>query len=261
MRHCSSRAERLHVTGTEKLEVHISASKITRRELLSAAGMMLGMSPAHIYGFASQHADTPQPAPVPATAKVRWTAEAANTLRNQQERAYIDLGKRMGIGSDPMTVYRAFTRERMPAERIKPDRYWETFGSIIKREDARGIPEAQIAEYLARYGDVQPPTRDEDPTLYAVLLEMSDAIEVALKSQNLPTPPRLLLGTMPTGTTTATRRVIQTADSAGHRTHHHFRARPFRFRIQDVKTRGQRLSSFRPEAGMVFDGRGISTRL
>ena len=180
----------------------MSASKIARRDLLSVAVLLLGIPPARVSGFVRQRANTP-PRPAPKPASARWTAEAAGRLRNRQELAYAQLGKRMGISGDPMAVYRELTKGRMPAEWISPEKFWTTFGSTLKREDGRGIPEAQIADYLAKYGNVQPPTPYEDPNLYAVLLEMLDSIETEWKALGYKTPARLLLGTLPTGTTNA----------------------------------------------------------
>jgi hypothetical protein len=174
----------------------MSATKIARRDVLAAALAMLGMSPARAYGFAGQRGNAPPQVPAQAPAQARWTAAAARELLRQQELAYATLGKRMGIEGGPMAAYRALTRGRMPSERISPERFRNTFG------DVGGAPDAQIAEYQAKYGNIKPPTPYEDPNLYAVLLEMSDSIETALKSRNL-TVPRLLLGTLPTGTTNA----------------------------------------------------------
>jgi hypothetical protein len=181
----------------------MSASKIGRREVMSAAIMMLGMSPVRTFASDSERANARPSGSASAPAKVRWTAEAVRELRNRQELAYANLGKRLGIGSDPLSVYRSLTKERMPEEWISPEKFWRTVGSTLKRDSARGVPEAQITEYLAKYGNVQPPTPYEDPNFYAVLLEMSDSIEEALKSHTLPTPPSLLLGTLPTGTINA----------------------------------------------------------
>ena len=180
----------------------MSGWKITRRELLSAAIAIPGLSLARRHSYASQSGTACSSQPLP-PADPRWTAEAVAKLRNQQELAYVTLGRRMGIGGDPMTVYRALTKDRMPAEWISPEKFWQTFGTTLPRDKAQGVPDARIAEYLAKYGNVQPPTPYEDPNLYAVLLEMSDSIEAALTSRGFPTPPRLLLGTLPTGTLNA----------------------------------------------------------
>jgi hypothetical protein len=174
----------------------MSATKIARRDVLAAALAMLGMSPARTYGLAGQRDNARPQVPAQAPAQTRWTAAAARELLRQQELAYANLGKRMGIEGGPMAAYRALTRERIPSEMIGPERFRKTFG------DAGGAADAQIAEYQAKYGNVQPPTPYEDPTLYITLLEMSDSIEAFLKSENL-TAPRLLLGTLPTGTTNA----------------------------------------------------------
>jgi hypothetical protein len=112
-----------------------------------------------------------------------------------------------------MTAYRALTRERMPAEWISPEKFWKTFGSQISRDKAQGIPDAAIADYLKKYGTVRPPTPYEDPNLYAVLLEMLDSIELTWKSHGFPASARILLGTLPTGTTNAmTFRLPQTKE-------------------------------------------------
>jgi hypothetical protein len=175
----------------------MSSRRITRRELLSAAIVIPGLPPVRRISFRGQ--PTPQqPSPPPG-----WSAEAVAKLRNQQELRLIALGKRLGLGSDPMTVYRALTKGRMPAEWISPAKFWKTVGSQIDREKAHGVPDAAIADNLAKYGTVHPPTPYEDPNLYAVLLEMLDSMEVAWKSHGFLVPARLLLGTLPTGTTNA----------------------------------------------------------
>ena len=110
----------------------MSASKISRRELMSSIAVMLGMSAIRAFGFDGQRV-SPRP-PAPATANVRWTAEAVRRLRARQELAYADLGKRMGIGSDPTSVYRALTKGQMPAEWISP----ESFGKHLARRSTEG---------------------------------------------------------------------------------------------------------------------------
>jgi hypothetical protein len=91
----------------------------------------------------------------------------------------------------------------MPAEWISPDKFMQTFGASLKGAKTQGAPNAEIAEYLAKYGSVQPPTPYEDPNLYAVLLEMLDSIEAVWTSHGFRQPARLLIGTLPTGTTNA----------------------------------------------------------
>jgi hypothetical protein len=105
----------------------------------------------------------------------------------------------MGLGSDPLAVYRALTRGRIPQERISPEQFWNRYGAALDRQSARGIPDAKIAEYIKKYWGVQPPTPYEDPTLYSMLLEMSDSIEAAWRTTTFPPPPRLLFGSLPSG--------------------------------------------------------------
>ena len=173
-------------------------SKLNRRALGLAA---IGTSAALYAG--TRGCSVEPSASKPPAGNPRWSVEAATKLRNRQELAYADLGKRLGLGDDPMTVYRALGSGRMPSEWISPVK----FRSMLGASPLRGAPpsdaERAIADYAARYGSVTPPTPYEDPNLYAILLEMSDDIEAALKAKNLLTPTRLVLGTLPTNTLAA----------------------------------------------------------
>src|SRR5262245_57402024 len=133
-------------------------TRITRRELMSAALVTLG-APLVLHGR-DTHATSRTPVPPPTDP--RWTAEAVTELRKRQEVAYAKLGKRLGIDGDAMNVYRSLTTGRMTAEWISPEKYRKTFGTS-KRDAAGRAPEAQIAEYWAKYGNVQPPRRMKTP--------------------------------------------------------------------------------------------------
>ncbi len=173
----------------------MSDSKWSRRAWGRAA---IGASAA-VYAGARCSAAAPAAAP-PAAIGTRWSVEAARKLRNRQELAWSELGKRLGLGDDPMVVYRALARGRMPSAWIDPAKFRAAVGGRPASRNLPGDPAGTIEAYEARYGAFVPPTPYEDPNLYAILLEMSDDIEAALKAQHLPTPVRLILGTLPANT-------------------------------------------------------------
>ena len=173
----------------------MSASKIGRREVISAAVMMLGMSPVLTFAFDSQRANASPSGSRLRPSQTRWTAEAVRRLRNYQELAYANLGKRLGIGSDPMTVYRTLTKGRMPPEWVSPEKFWETFGSTLERIEPEVFLRLRSRSISPSTATCSCQRRMKNTNWYAVLLEMSDSIEEVLKSHKLPTPPGLLLGT------------------------------------------------------------------
>ncbi len=173
----------------------MSESTWNRRAVGRAA---LGVS-ATLCAGARLSAAAPAAAP-PSAAGTRWSVEAARNLRIRQELAWSELGKRMGLGEDPMVVYRALERGRMPSTWIAPAKFWAAAGGRAGARNLPGDPAGTIAAYEARYGAITPPTPYEDPNLYAILLEMSDDIEAALQARHLPVPARLVLGTLPSNT-------------------------------------------------------------
>jgi hypothetical protein len=180
-----------------------AAGGIDRRTLLTVLVAALGTTPR--WSEASHQARRSLPArgavlqpSRPITAS-RWSDAAVKELRQLQETAYLELGARMRIPGDASAVYRRLTLPRMPAERISPERFREAAGGRLD-PDAMRAAEKQLTEYNAKYGNVQPPTPYEDPTLYMTLLEMSDSMEAVWSSVSNRPMPRVLLGTVPTAT-------------------------------------------------------------
>src|SRR5687767_7178590 len=122
-------------------------SRISRRDLMSSAMVLLGVPPAHAYSFAA-HTTVAKPATLPEPVKTRWSAAAVQKLRGRQEEAYTRLGEQLGMKTDPITVYRYLTTDRMPASKISPEEFEKTFGT-------RGNYEEVYKEYLSKYGHVQ----------------------------------------------------------------------------------------------------------
>jgi hypothetical protein len=130
----------------------------------------------------------------------RWSDAARNQLKDMQEKAYAQLGKRLGMSDDPLTVYKSISQGRIPAERISWKRFEEEFGAKWGKTEGWEKQKQVFEEYFKRYYDnAELPTPYEDPNLYLILQPLVDAVEEAVKSVDLPIPRHLLFGTLPTG--------------------------------------------------------------
>ena len=177
---------------------------ITRSEFLRTA-LAVGLSSSPRFAFFERlAAQTPTPR-TQRLASSRWSDASRQQLKTLQEKAYVSLGKQLGLGSDPEIVYSSLSAGRIPAERLTLKRFAETFGSAFGSADnsADGGAADAFRRYNERYRNADLPTPYEEPNLYAVLLEMADAVEQAAMSANLPVPGHLLFGSLPTGSINA----------------------------------------------------------